>query len=81
MRRYDVLSNIDDECLRQTEKWGEQSHFDHVWLSILLEEIGEAAKNINEGKSKSEIDFELNQCAAVLVSWLADDNRKDEVSE
>ena len=30
----------------QDEKWGEQRHSDEKWLTIILEELGEAAKAV-----------------------------------
>jgi len=43
-----VLMDISDERLRQDAKWGVQNHSQMIWLGILAEEFGEAAKEINE---------------------------------
>ncbi len=43
-----VLSDILDERVRQDDKWGVQDHDQMIWLGILAEEFGEAAKEINE---------------------------------
>lgn len=39
-------------------------------LPILIEEVGEVAKCINESMSKDELEKELTQVAAVAVAWL-----------
>jgi len=43
-----IYADIRDERNRQDGKWGVQNHLQIVWLSILAEEFGEAAKEINE---------------------------------
>jgi NTP pyrophosphatase (non-canonical NTP hydrolase) len=35
---------IQEECLRQDQKWGEQNHEPEIWLAILTEEVGELAQ-------------------------------------
>ena len=74
-----VFTDVRNEVKRQVKLWGEQSHFNHVWYSILGEEYGEVAKLINENEPNldSEINKELIQCAAVVVSWLVDKERRD----
>ena len=76
-RFSNALQSILKECDSQDEKWGEQHHFNHVWLSILIEEIGEASKSLNELEF-SNLEKELVQSAAVLVQWISDTVRKDE---
>ncbi len=44
----DVLDAVYRERTRQNTKWGPQNHNQMVWLGILAEEFGEAAKEINE---------------------------------
>jgi len=39
---------IAKERLRQNMKWGEQNHNDYYWMSILLEEVGEASRELIE---------------------------------
>jgi hypothetical protein len=39
-----VLEEIADERLLQFKKWGVQTHTPPEWLAILMEEVGEAAK-------------------------------------
>lgn len=43
-----VLQDVRKERERQTEKWGEQMHSFSKWISILTEEVGEAAREIND---------------------------------
>jgi NTP pyrophosphatase (non-canonical NTP hydrolase) len=72
-----IIAAIATERTRQDAKWGEQNHSDCRWLAILMEEVGEASKAILEGTT-SEFREELVQCAAVLVSWLECDYRREE---
>lgn len=48
MINYSVLNEVGDERFRQDKKWGVQNHSQMVWLGILAEEFGEAAKEVNE---------------------------------
>ena len=43
-----TLQDVRDERQRQTEKWGEQNNSYPKWISILTEEVGEAAKEAND---------------------------------
>ena len=43
-----ILDDIQKERQRQTEKWDEQNHSYPKWISILTEEVGEAAKEAND---------------------------------
>ena len=48
-RTHLALAEIEKERQRQRTKWGERLDQQHVvWLSILMEEVGEAAKEIND---------------------------------
>jgi NTP pyrophosphatase (non-canonical NTP hydrolase) len=64
-----VLTGIINERKRQDAKWGIQNHDPFKWLTILTEEVGEAAKAILEGDL---IDYlgEMKQVAAVAVAAL-----------
>ena len=66
-RTLNVLEEIGDERLRQDRKWGEQNHDLALWMVILMEEVGEAAKAVFE-KSAQEYRGELIQIAAVAAS-------------
>lgn len=39
-----AFGHVRDERRRQFEKWGEQNHSPEVWLTILMEEVGEASQ-------------------------------------
>lgn len=65
-----VLKDIERERDRQVEKWGVQRHDDARWLMILMEELGEASKDILEKRPTEDIRKELVQCAAVLTAWI-----------
>lgn len=71
MKRLDVFRAIDDEREAQLVKWGEQHHDPDRWNTILTEETGEAAKEVNEGDHQKMV-AELIQVAAVAVAWLED---------
>jgi chromosome segregation ATPase len=63
-------SEIGAERKRQDEKWGQQNHEDPYWLGILVEEVGELAKEIIEGNHALSRRRELVQVAAVAVAWI-----------
>ena len=72
-----VLKDILAERHRQEEKWGVQNHTQMIWLAILAEEFGEAAKEINEWHFRPILDcqrerlrMELVQTAAVAVAMI-----------
>ena len=44
MKDTNTLQEIQNEVQRQNEKWGEQNHSMIEWQGILMEEVGEAAK-------------------------------------
>ena len=77
-----VFQRIGEERLRQDKNWGIQNHSNEIWLSILIEELGEVIKNSNELREskitkyhywyKNQIKKELIQVAAVAVAWLED---------
>ena len=76
MDRKFVFDIIEQECERQKTKWGEQNHDPFVWLAILTEEVGEAAQAILE-QDWDQMRAELIQCAAVIISWLSSNSRKE----
>ena len=74
-----IFEEIQEERIRQDEKWGEQNHKPVEWISILVEEVGEASKAALEAHFKayykdtdqlSEYKKELIQVAAVTVAML-----------
>ena len=72
--REDYQALVQAEMDRQVEKWGEQRHWDHEWLAIVMEELGEVAKAIVEGKPK-EMREEMIQLAALIETWYRDTGR------
>ena len=68
-----VIADILDERARQLKKWGVQNHTDGDWALILLEELGEVAKDILERRPE-KADKELVEVAAVAVAWI--ENRR-----
>ena len=60
---------IQTERNAQDKKWGEQRHSDEKWLTILLEEIGEAAEAILEENDEALL-VEVVQVAAVIENWI-----------
>ncbi len=70
MKMQRVFDLIVDERVRQDNKWGEdrkQPAF--LWLTILIEEVGEVAKAILE-RDMENMKVEMIQCAAVIVAWM-----------
>jgi NTP pyrophosphatase (non-canonical NTP hydrolase) len=67
-----VLRDVLDERKRQDEKWGEQNHNPFIYLTILMEEVGETAKAILEtrygGPEAGRIREEAVQVAAVAIA-------------
>ena len=53
----------------QDEKWGQQRHSDEKWLTIILEELGEAAKAVLEENEEGLLE-ETVQVAALLQAWV-----------
>lgn len=81
-----ILNKILEERKKQDEKWGEQNHTPIEWCAILMEEVGEMAKEAHEYHFKryykdtgqlERYEKELIQCAAVCVSMLESLNRNE----
>jgi predicted GNAT family acetyltransferase/NTP pyrophosphatase (non-canonical NTP hydrolase) len=64
-----VIKQIIKERERQDLIWGVQNHANLFWLGILMEEVGEAAQALIEGRI-NDVQKELIQVAAVCVAWL-----------
>ena len=73
---FPVLDVLDERA-RQEEKWGEQNHKPVYWLGILMEELGEIAKEVIEATEYTGQEnpgnglryrAELVQLAAVAVA-------------
>jgi len=71
---FKVLDDISNERINQYGKWGKQRHPYHVWLAILVEEVGEVAQALQKGSvayKSSDADNlykELIQVAAVATA-------------
>lgn len=71
-----VLKEVVAERARQDERWGVQNYGDFEGISILTEEVGEAAKAANEANFNSSptrgdfshLEVELIQVAAVAIN-------------
>jgi len=64
-----VYQMIEAERAYQDAKWGQQDHTPVAWIPILLEEVGEVARAVNENDVAEYID-ELIQVAAVAVAMV-----------
>ena len=62
-----IHEDVDEELKRQLDKWGVQSHDMHKWNSILVEEVGEFAKDLLEDNIKGAR-TEIIQVAAVALA-------------
>jgi NTP pyrophosphatase (non-canonical NTP hydrolase) len=67
--RAKILEAVLSERERQDERWGDQTHnTDLEWISILTEEVGEVAKDVNDHRMAGMFE-EIIQCAAVCFAW------------
>ena len=79
--RY-VLEEVEAALAYQDVKWGTRQHHSPArWSLILLEEVGEAAKEANELEfrtgSVDDLRYELLQVAAVACEWVSDLDREE----
>ena len=77
--RVRALAEISAERRQQDAKWGEQNHDPVMWLAILGEEVGEAARaalklrwgpEVHRSYWQGELQRELIQVAAVVLAFL-----------
>lgn len=54
LRTHPVLAEVFTERQRQDENWGPQHHDPFAWLMILLEEVGEAVEEVQQGNLKGD---------------------------
>lgn len=73
-KRIEIEQLARAEMFRQDSKWGPQSHCPERWMTILMEEVGEAADAANavvfDGAKPEDIahmEDELIQVAAVAM--------------
>lgn len=78
--RDGIVAAIERERVRQDQKWGEQNHDPLYWMGILVEEVGEAAKNCIEGNIEAYRE-EMIQVAAVVMAALECLGRNGEPGE
>ena len=67
-----ILANIIRERERQDDLWGKATERDYTpekWLAVLVEEVGEVAKSIQDGEVEN-LKEELTQVAAVAIAFL-----------
>ena len=71
VRPADIIHAVADERRRQDQKWGRSfpGRPDSFWLTILMEEVGEMAEAVLEGKEQ-DIEDEAIQVAAVIFAFL-----------
>ena len=48
----------------------EEGKGSHEFLSLLVEEVGECARALNDGETRSRLEEELVQVMAVAMAWL-----------
>lgn len=78
-----ALVDVANERIRQDQKWGRQRHDFPVWLTVLMEEVGELAQATlsmreyaffgNSGPERDELErmrSEAAQVAAVAVAMI-----------
>lgn len=63
-----ALSDVLKERERQDEKWGVQDHGAFVWITILVEEIGEFTEAALKGYNLDVLRKEAVQMAAVALA-------------
>lgn len=68
-----VIGKAHAERLRQLKKWGPQHHDMHKWMTVLMEEVGELAKetlsdDCGRITSKEALQAEAIQVAAVALA-------------
>lgn len=77
LRHTHSINSVLEERMLQDETWGiQQDHTSEWWLAILMEEVGELAKELNQQQQHSTkereecIREELVQVAATALNWL-----------
>lgn len=73
MSRDEIFELINKERDKQDAKWGALPRHlsDMVWLTILVEEVGECAKAILK-LDWHNLKLEIIQVATVAIAWLED---------
>ena len=77
----DLYDEVEEEIAKQHEKWGVQNHSPAYWMIILMEEVGEACKELcGKGVDLKAYREEMVQVIAVDVSALECFDREEEVN-
>lgn len=67
-----AIFDVNAELARQRALWGQQDHAPHEWLPILMEEVGEVAKELADSRlgtfNPVRYRTELVQVAAVALA-------------
>lgn len=67
----DLFSRAYDERQRQDAKWGADRRLsDDHWNRILVEEVGEVSRALNDHDSAEHLEEELIQVASVCLAWI-----------
>lgn len=86
--QFQVTDEVQDERRKQDRKWGVQNHSPIEWMSILVEEVGEASKEAHEyhfagvhyeldSQRLHRLRAELVQVAAVAVAMIESLDRNE----
>ena len=76
-----IVELVRSERHRQIAKWGNRRNLHaETWLRILVEEVGEIAKEIEDDRIGENISPEIIQVAAVCFAWLSNDETPEEVT-
>ena len=78
MSREEIYSLINEERNKQDTKWGKLPRClsDMVWLTVLVEEVGECAQAILK-RDWDNLRLEIVQVATVAIAWLEDNPNHD----
>lgn len=66
-----MLQVLSVERCKQAGKCGQQDHDNGRWLAILMEEVGDASKEILDGEDPHKMRHEVTQVMAVAFAWRA----------
>ncbi len=82
MMKMTIFEEIQRERNKQDKKWGKQNHNQFTWLAILMEEVGEASKELldsRENHTNLLVNYrkELIQTGAVIIAMLESFDRNE----
>ena len=80
----EIINELIHERSNQDKKWGEQNHNQFEWLAILMEEIGEASKELTDclvlkNHTNLLINYrkEMIQVGAVVIAMIESFDRNE----